>query len=151
MTRIETLMLVDDNDIDQRIFKRIIQRSGLVDEVLTFQSGMSALEYLLTPHTKKPALILLDINMPIMSGFEFLEHLQEAFGDQGPPVVVMLTTSLDPGDRLRAEQCDVVRDFLNKPLALMDIERLVEIAALPAIPIIKPMQGPEHLPQERLT
>ncbi len=60
--------------------------------------------------------------MPRMNGFEFLEAAAERFGPQfAKVVVIMLTTSLNPGDRQRAEAFEVVREFLNKPLTVEDV------------------------------
>jgi len=115
-TKIGSIMLIDDNKIDQMMYDRIIKRSGVVETTMPFFLATDALEYLKSDGAKMPDLILLDINMPRMDGFEFLEAAVAAFGDGFAPVVVMLTTSLDPKDEARAGQFSVVRDYLNKPL-----------------------------------
>ena len=124
---IPSLMLIDDSEFDQRLCKRLIDRSGLVREFKSFLSAEDALQHL--KHSDLPAVdaILLDINMPRMDGFEFLETAIEELGDKFARVVVMmLTTSLDPRDQDRARQFSVVKDYCNKPIAP---EYLVKLAA----------------------
>lgn len=120
--RIARLMLVDNNAYDQRMYARIIQRSGLVDSFTQFTDAQRAADALLDPAQPMPNLILLDVNMPGMDGFEFLDAVTGTLGDEMCPVIVMLTTSLNPADERRARAFAAVHDFLNKPLtpALLD-------------------------------
>ncbi|KIN70673.1 Response regulator [Sulfitobacter noctilucae] len=126
---LQTLMLIDDSSFDQMIYKRIAQKSGLVRNLLQYVDATEALAYLSDPETPNPDLILLDINMPKMDGFEFLEEATKRFGVNLCPIVVMLTTSLYPKDEQRARSYKIVHDFLNKPLTQ---EQLIELAALVA-------------------
>jgi len=71
--KIGTLMMIDDNQIDQMLYKRIIERSGLVEKLQSFSMADEALEYLKSEPENWPDVVLLDINMPKMDGFEFLE------------------------------------------------------------------------------
>ncbi|MEP5731934.1 MAG: response regulator [Sulfitobacter sp.] len=125
---IKLAILIDDEEIDQRQYNRILKKSGMVGEVLTFTYADDALEYLKSHPGLCVDVIFLDINMPRMNGFEFLEAATAEFGDTFAKIVVaMLTTSLNPDDRARAEGFDVVRDFINKPLT---VEHVVSISAL---------------------
>lgn len=127
---IETVMLIDDERADQIMYRRILERSGVVRNHISFQYASEALEYLKRQDRAEIDLIFLDINMPGMSGFEFLEAATAEFGPGfAKAVVVMLTTSLNPRDRERAAQFDVVRDFVNKPLTVEYIETLAELVA----------------------
>lgn len=114
--KIDCLMLIDDNKIDQLLFERIISRSGLVQNTVSFYFAEEALEYLKDERNPKPNIILLDVKMPRMDGFEFLYHAVGQFGPDALSVVVMLTTSLDPRDKTRARAFRCVKDFQNKPL-----------------------------------
>lgn len=116
--RIQTLMLIEDNNIDQMMYKRIIDRSGMVGTLQQYFYADEALEYLKSTKEPKPDLILLDINLPRMDGFEFLNAATGELGEEFCPVVVMLTTSLDPNDMTRAKQHASVKEFINKPLTL---------------------------------
>lgn len=121
---IRTLMLIDDNQIDQSLYQRLIARSGVVETTLSFLSAEDALSHLRNPEMEDPDVILLDINMPRMDGFEFLDAAQKEFGTPFFPVVVMLTTSLDPSDKHRAGTYPAIREFLNKPLTTAHLHQI---------------------------
>ena len=124
---IQTLMLIDDSEIDQMIYLRIAKKSGLVGDMVQFLDATEALRYLEQGDQAKPDLILLDINMPGMDGFEFLREATKLLGASLCPIVVMLTTSLNPEDEVRARAFDVVKDFLNKPLTADQLASLSQL------------------------
>lgn len=114
------VMLIDDNIIDLKINSKIIQISKLFDEIIQCQSGEEALNYF-TIHAgaldKLPNLILLDIQMPEMDGFEFLDNyklLPEEW--KSKCLVAMLSSTLDFGDIRKAEANSYVLKLLKKPL-----------------------------------
>ncbi|MFK7860558.1 MAG: response regulator [Granulosicoccus sp.] len=104
------------------IYERIMNRTGIVDNIMTSQSAKEALTYIKRDVREEIDVILLDVNMPCMSGFEFLE---QEIRDLGPGfsklVVIMLTTSLYPADKVRAEHFDMVKAYLDKPLSVNDL------------------------------
>lgn len=125
---IPLVMLIDDESFDQSLYRRLIARTGLVGEVMSFTYADEALAYLSAPDSRRADVIFLDINMPRMNGFEFLEAATEQLGPEfAKIVVVMLTTSLIEKDRERAAAFPVVRCFINKPLT---VEHLQEVAQL---------------------
>lgn len=134
--RIPTIMLIDDEAFDQKMYQRVILRSGLVGKTLAFLYADEALAFLKQPGREPVDVILLDINMPRMNGFEFLTAATAQFGaGLARIVVVMLTTSLEPADREKANTFSVVRAFINKPLTarhLADIAEMLDTAAHPA-------------------
>lgn len=116
-TQTNLAWVIDDNEIDQRLYKRVIMNSGLVEKVVCFTYADEALEHLKAHHNLTVDLIFLDINIPRMSGLEFLEAAtRELHDDFAKVVVAMLTTSLNDADRERAERFAVVKQFINKPL-----------------------------------
>ena len=126
--RIGTVMTIDDEKVDQMLYRRILERSGLVDKVLAFRMAPEALAYLRKTDRDPVDVILLDVNMPQMNGFEFLEAASAELGEHFVSgVVIMLTTSLNPEDKARALRFNVVRDCLDKPLRR---ENLVSIAQM---------------------
>ena len=128
--RLGTVMLIDDEEIDQKTYLRVLNRSGKADEVIIFTYATDALAYLKENPSKTIDVIFLDINMPRMNGFEFLEAATKELGEAFVRmVIVMLTTSIDPSDRKRAEDNPLVRDFLDKPLTIEQVDHVAEILA----------------------
>lgn len=120
--RIGLALLIDDEEIDQRQYKRILKRTGLVAETMCFTYADEALDYLQNHPELNVDVIFLDINIPRMNGLEFLSAATEQLGASFARVVVaMLTTSLIPKDRERAEASGIVKAFINKPLTVEDV------------------------------
>ncbi len=123
------VMLIDDNEIDLKINSRIISLTKLFDEIIICQSGEESLDYLnkyLNEPEKLPNFILLDIQMPEMDGFEFLDHykrLPKNFTSSCP--VAMLSSTLDFGDIKRAEANAYVVKLLKKPLSSAELAALI--------------------------
>jgi CheY-like chemotaxis protein len=127
---INRVLLIDDEVVDLMIYKRVLNKSGMIDEVKSFSYAEEALQYLAESEGNGVDLIFLDINMPRMNGFEFLEAYQKAIGSgKSVPVMIMLTTSLAESDRERAEACNLVKGFFNKPLT---VEQVLEASQLVA-------------------
>ena len=112
-------MLVDDNPEDNFFHERGIKLNNPDNIVLKKNSAAKALEYLGStkgedPH---PDLILLDINMPGMNGWEFLEAYKRMDRGAGRrPIIIMLTTSENPDDAAKAKGLAFVSDYISKPL-----------------------------------
>lgn len=127
---IRCILLVDDDPDDNYLHQLVIEDSGLCDEVRTAESGLKALDYLSQPddpNYRRPDVILLDINMPGMNGFEFLEQYQQLPDRlKSRFIVLMLTTSLNPADRARASGLSEVRGYHSKPLTTAMIQGIVD-------------------------
>ncbi len=128
--KIQTVMLIDDEMVDQKQYKRVLRRSGLVEEILTFTYADEAFEFLKSNGDIAVDVIFLDINMPRMNGFEFLERVESELDREiANTVIIMSTTSLDSSDRARASQFDIVRDFISKPLEVENVEYVADLCA----------------------
>lgn len=117
-------LLIDDNPIDLLVNERVL--SSVVDksEIVKVQSGEEALRLLEIPENQ-PQIILLDISMPVMSGFDFLEAYKKISGIRHSQVAVyILSSSLDPDDIRKAETEEYVKAFLQKPLKPEDLKRI---------------------------
>lgn len=126
VAEVETIAIIDDDEILLELYKRIVKRSGLVRNFLTFSLAEDALTYLLRQDRPHIDVIFLDINMPRMDGFEFLDEITQLDGGQiDNTEFVMLSSSSNPDDHERALQYTPVKEFLNKPLAIEDLERIV--------------------------
>lgn len=129
--RLNSVLLIDDDE-PTNIFTRIIlEDAGCTNHIHTVPSGHEALNYLsgdngLSPQIR-PDLILLDINMPAMNGWEFLDEYTKLPRDcQSKALVIMLTTSLNPDDKDMARQRPEITCFENKPLSKEKIQRLLD-------------------------
>ena len=121
--KLNAVMLIDDNDDDNFFHAHIIRKSDITENILVATSAFEALEHLST-FEQAPQLIFLDINMPKMNGFDFLEAYKKMKPANKSIVIVMLTTSLNPIDREKAVQNEMITDFRTKPLTR---EMLLEI------------------------
>ena len=125
---IGTAMVIDDDEVDQILYQRLIDRSGLVETVLSYRYAEEALEFLRRPDRPDIDLMFLDINMPRMNGFEFLDAVVTEFPTGFDTVIiVMLTTSLNKADKQRAETYEVVKEYINKPLTMDQLKDIVEL------------------------
>jgi PAS domain S-box-containing protein len=118
------LLLIDDDVVVQMVNKKMILKNGIYENPQVFLSAKSALSYL----QEKDSLdfgfkLLLDINMPEMNGWEFLEELTK-IDFHSPIEVMMLTSSVDKSDKVKAKGYSLVVDFLTKPLDTNSIEVL---------------------------
>ena len=116
------IMLVEDSEGDVYIFKRAISDAKILNEVLVFKDGKEALGYLSDESSRLPGLIFLDINMPMVSGFEVLKELKASSRLDKIPVV-MLTISQEEEDIIRSYDYGAV-SFITKtvrPENLLDI------------------------------
>ncbi len=134
-----SVMLVDDNPFDNEIHRMALVRSGAVAEptcVVVAEGGEQAMDLLDKGLAEShpchpPALILVDINMPRMNGFEFVEALAEwvkasDHGSLDSVVVMMLSSSVLPADRARADALEIVRGYIQKPLTKARALQLLE-------------------------
>ena len=114
------ILLVDDDEATNFLHKIVVQRSECTNHLEVALNGEEALQYLHSAYNDahpRPDLILLDINMPIMNGWEFLDEYQKLKPEQkSKTVIVMLTTSLNPDDRQRSSEIPEINGFKNKPL-----------------------------------
>lgn len=132
--KLNCVLLIDDDFATNFINKTIINKLGIAEHVQVVLNGKEALDYLSNqgkfesdegfPH---PQLIFLDINMPVMDGWEFAQAYQNLPTEKkGEIVVVMLTSSFNPDDKSKADAFTDIADFRNK---ILTVEVLNDIVA----------------------
>ncbi|MFN3404943.1 MAG: response regulator [Cytophagaceae bacterium] len=130
MKKLSKILLVDDDNINNYINKHLILKAGFAQEVNIVLNGEEALNYLKSQDAEgheMPELLLLDINMPVMDGFEFLEAFtkQTIKGSENIKIV-MLTTSTNPNDTGKIKDTLIVKDYINKPLTEGKLNDIVQ-------------------------
>lgn len=119
--QVDRIMLVDDNATDRFIHKKLLAIYSIGKSVDEFESGRSALDSLKENKANPdllPDLILLDVLMPEMNGFDFLVHLEHNFEELAKkPLVFMLSSTDDEQDLRRARKSPIVQRMLRKPFS----------------------------------
>lgn len=144
MKKLPCILLIDDDPINNFLNQHLLENLAVTDQLLVAQNGHEAFTLLQQRHPEAsevhPALVLLDINMPIMNGFEFLNAYQQLPpAQQQALVIVMLTTSLQPQERARAQQLHVT-EFLSKPLTREKIDAVLQTHFRYTLPLGEPRQ-----------
>lgn len=134
---LDLILCVDDDPITLMLCKMVINRSEFAKEIITAQNGEEALHYFddlklnnLGSEIKNyPRLIFLDLNMPVMGGWEFLDHFtKEDYGNDFKNCkVIVLSSTIDPADIAKARTYPMVLDFLSKPISKEMLEDLKKV------------------------
>lgn len=120
------IMLVDDNEIDLFLHEKLIRLSGISEHIVHFTTAREALESL-SKNTVIPNIILLDIQMPEMDGFDFLNvYEQMTHINKDNTRIFMVSSSLDFGDISKAKANPLVAEFIKKPLNVKELKDLLD-------------------------
>ncbi len=127
MKKFKLLVFIDDDHATNVFHEIIVQESNLCEQHLFFSSPIKALAYFENLKQEVnptwPDAIFLDINMPMLDGWEFIENYRK-LGIKESPVIIMLTTSLYSKDVEKADQIDIIHNFIGKPLEVEYLEAL---------------------------
>jgi len=116
------ILLVEDDQVDVMTVKRALKEIHVTNPVVNLENGEEALKYLRDSDSAKPCIILLDLNMPIMNGIEFLQVAKHDARLKRIPVVV-LTTSEEQQDKVNSFDLGVA-GYMAKPV---DYRQFVEV------------------------
>jgi CheY-like chemotaxis protein len=117
--RIKNLFILDDDIITTHLMNELLYEVSFVESFHIENNGWQALEYLQAIARKDtfPDVLLIDLKMPEMDGFEFIEHFEEQFFSAHPASnLLVLTSSISEKDRQKAMRYQSVSDFIQKPL-----------------------------------
>lgn len=120
------LLVIDDDDINIFIIKKIVEKTGLAINMTSKANGQQAIDFIketLSNPEQFPHLVLIDINMPIMNGWEFVEAYQMLNVQQSVDMYI-LSSSVYENDIEKTKSYSSVKGFISKPLS---IERLTEL------------------------
>jgi CheY-like chemotaxis protein len=131
--KFHAVMLVDDNEIDNLINQKMIEASNIAENIFVHSGAKSAIEFLKNIEKLAkgpvslylPEIIFLDIDMPLMDGFQFLDEFDKLSESVKTHCkVVMLTSSLNPQDMNKAKKNQFVLKYINKPLTQENLKKL---------------------------
>jgi CheY-like chemotaxis protein len=130
MKKLNHILLIDDDSINNFINEKLLTKLNIAEKISITLNGEEAINFLnnLCGNSQPPCpeLILLDINMPVMDGFEFLEQYKKLdFPDKQSVVIVMLTTSTNPNDTKRLAETGAA-GYISKPLTEQKITEVIE-------------------------
>jgi CheY-like chemotaxis protein len=130
---LKTILCVDDDPITLMLCKKVIKKAEFSEDVMFANNGLEAYELFQSLVSKKqnnqeielPQLIFLDLNMPVMNGWEFLDLFNDKISSEFMQTkVIILSSTIDPADYNKAKQYDVVSHFLSKPITVEMLENL---------------------------
>jgi CheY-like chemotaxis protein len=124
-------IVIDDSKLDCFIAEKVIQNSGRSESVKSFMVATEALDYIKTLNGSDiKTVVLVDIQMPVMNGFEFIEAYEQNISDEAKNkfMVNLLSSSINETDMIRAKGYKSVNKFLNKPLTKATLDIILESA-----------------------
>jgi CheY-like chemotaxis protein len=129
--KLKSILLVDDNEFTNIFNRRFLEKLNIANQVYTARNGKEALEFLRRMiedrSITKPDLILLDLNMPVMSGWEFIDEYRKLENESKHGKIIVLTTSPNPEDEAKAMSIELVADYIKKPLTKEIVSELIEM------------------------
>ncbi|MEX6690016.1 response regulator [Danxiaibacter flavus] len=119
------VMMIDDDYIVRTLVTKMLKKYHFANEIISCETGSEAIKYLRENSFSLPCIIILDINMPEMNGFEFLERFDKLnIKKKDNCFIIMNTSSANPEDIKRAEENQHVQLFLTKPLTILKLEAI---------------------------
>ncbi|NKI25825.1 response regulator [Arenibacter sp. 6A1] len=119
------VLIIEDNKLNCLLHKKICTKAGLQEPVV-FYNGKEALDYIEDQLSDAiDLLILLDINMPVMNGWEFLDNLPSV-RNSANTFIAIVSSSFSEADRAKAQQYNLVQEYFVKPFSIAQLSQLVK-------------------------
>lgn len=118
---LDLIMAVDDDPITLMLFKKVVQKATFANEIINAVNGEEAITYFNTINNRetKPQIIFLDLNMPVMGGWEFLDLFNNSnYYYLNNTKIIILTSTIDPEDIKKSKTYPNVIEFLSKPITV---------------------------------
>jgi CheY-like chemotaxis protein len=119
---------IDDDNTTLTICKLVIAKSGFAREVITAMNGREGIGFFEANAGNKEALpdiVFLDLNMPVMNGWDFLEEYAARYAEKLPDIkIVILSSTVNPEDFKKAARLSIVNDFISKPISVEALREL---------------------------
>jgi CheY-like chemotaxis protein len=128
MKKLNSILLIDDDKATNFICKMLFTKAGVANQIDIVLNGKQAIEYLKNNDTinQRPMLVFLDLNMPVMDGWEFAEEFEKLDAKQKSEIVIIIhTSSLNPDDKERGEKIASISGFENKILTMEGLKRIM--------------------------
>ena len=129
MKRISMVSVIDDDDLFQFIIKKLIQATENIDAILPFRNGQEAFDYFLENKVHAdllPDLVFLDLDMPVMNGWQFLEQFIKTTFAKRQIAIYICTVSINPRDREIYKHFSSLSGYLIKPITKEEIKDILE-------------------------
>lgn len=126
------LLVIDDDDINIFIMKKMVQKTGYETDMVSKANGQAAIDHLkqlIEDDQPLPDLILIDVNMPVLNGWEFLESYESLHIEKDIDMY-MLSSSIYENDREKARTYRTVKGFICKPLSVEQVTQLLQDAGI---------------------
>ncbi|WP_299152469.1 response regulator [uncultured Christiangramia sp.] len=134
--KVELACIIDDDKIYVNLVKKIIEIKKLSENLLIYKNGKEALDYFknsmssVTHEDLFPDIIFLDLNMPVMDGWEFLNEFLKIKNNLNKKITLyVVSSSIDPRDLERVKSFNMVTDYLIKPIELKKFEKIFDKTA----------------------
>lgn len=125
--KINTILLIDDDPDDNLYHQIIINKMNIVNHVEIAKNGIEGIAYLTNENQTPPDIIFLDLNMPKMNGWEFLEEYKKInLSENSNALIVILTTSENPDHLKKAQEMQDVDGYETKPLSKDILNQILE-------------------------
>lgn len=129
MKVLDDVCIIDDDHIFIYGVKRLMEETSFCESLQVYENGQDALEQLqasISEGGSLPSIIFLDLNMPMMSGWEFLDEYLKIDGqDPTQSKVYIVSSSIDPKDLLRIKDYDVICNYILKPITQDDLQNII--------------------------